>query len=116
MVHAVPELAQWPLASQVCGCLPLHVLSTFGSQSVHTPGGSRQKLLQVVVVHLPLWLQVCALPLLHFVLPGLQLPVQEPSVHTYGQAVALSHAPSALQVCGTVPLHCVSSGLHSPIH
>ena len=78
--HALPLLCQVPLASQVCGCEPLHCFAPGVQAPEHAPVALLQRWGQAVPLscHAPLALQVWGCSPLHCADVGLQEPPQAP--------------------------------------
>jgi hypothetical protein len=76
---------QVPVASQVCGCSPLHVMA-FGVQTpVQAPVLAEQTYWQGVplLCQVPVASQSCGCSPLHVFDAGAQTPVQAPPLHRY---------------------------------
>jgi hypothetical protein len=72
-----------------------------------------------VFCQVPVLSHVCGCRLLHWWLPGVQLPLQVPELllQTYWQALPLfCHAPVLSQTCGCWLLHWWLVGVQVPVH
>lgn len=100
--QGVPVFVQLPVASQTCGCNPLHCFEV-GEHAAQAPAThATPQVLDVcqlpVVSQFCTWLVMPAVGL-HRDAPGLQTPVQRPApVHTLGQGEPLIQAPVASHV------------------
>jgi hypothetical protein len=114
--HAAPLFCQVPVASQVCGCMPLHCFAPGVQTPVQAPPAQTYWQAAPVFCQAPFASQVCGCRLLHCLAVGVQTPAQVPVAfaQTYGQAVPVfCQAPFASQVCGCRALHCFALGVHA---
>jgi hypothetical protein len=77
--HAVPVFCHMPLASQVCGCIPLHCFA-FGVHAVQVPPLQTFGQAAPLFCQVPALSQVCGWRFMHCLEPGEQLPAHMPVV------------------------------------
>jgi len=111
--HAPPLFVQLPVASQSCGCLPVHRLAP-GVHGEHAL--AMQAVVQVVSLpQLPFASHVCSVVVSrHCFWPGVHT-VQAPARQTVSHVSASCQLPCALHLCSVLlspALHCLASGAH----
>jgi len=80
LAHAA-LLCHWPVASQVCGTLPLQRVWPGVQTPVHVPA-LQTNWHAVPFVHCPDVLQVCGVVPLHCLAPGMQTPQMPAPMHS----------------------------------
>ena len=116
--HAAPP-THAPVASHVCGTLPLHRVEP-ARHATQIPGPVQYGVAPehvVFVTHCPAASHICDAVPLHRSADGAHTPVHAPEVHTYGHAVPFAfHWPVASHCSGWVPVHRTAPGEHTPLH
>jgi len=113
--HALPLFCQAPLASQVCGCWPLHWVCPSAHDPWQAPFTHVWFAHAAAFCQLPAALHVCGWLPLHWMAPGLHEPVHTPPTHAelVHITAAPQASPAASHVCTPLPEHCVAPGRHT---
>jgi hypothetical protein len=82
-VHAGPMFCQVPVASQVCGCCPLHCVAPGVHVPPQAPPTHTYAQTDPEFCQVPDESQVCGWPVLQREAPGVHMPEQAPDTHAW---------------------------------